>query len=278
MWSEQGKIMNKKNSVIALVFILLSAFSNASCPPLPSSTEAPTILPIEHYNDRLAMLEPWYRIIKPQGDGPYPTVVYFHSGLGGAEGFNDLTKGKVNKIVNEGYAVLFVEAFASRGGVADRCLFPSEAADDVLVSFDWANKQPWVDKNRIALFGNSLGGGTVMDALSSLAVNEALVILANAKAVILKEPFCMKDQGVKGYYLVRILNSWEDNFTVKVPTLVTQGTSDEYYSACKAILDRNIANGAPVTPAQYPGEPHSLSPSSDADAWNKIFEFLKKHL
>ena len=30
--------------------------------------------------------------------------------------------------------------------------------------------------------------------------------------------------------------------------------------------------------ALYPGEIHSLSPSSDADAWNKIFEFLKKHL
>ncbi|HIF19967.1 MAG TPA: hypothetical protein EYQ72_05795 [Gammaproteobacteria bacterium] len=271
--------MNLTNSVIALIFILLSGFSNASCPPQPSSTKAPTILPIEHYNDRLAMLKPWYHIFKPQGDGPYPTVVYFHSGEGGDEGFKDhLTKRKVNKIVNEGYAVLFVEAFASRGGVKPRCLYPSEAADDVLVSFDWVYKQPWVDKNRIALFGNSFGGGTIMDALSSLTANKALVSLANAKAVILKEPFCMEDQGVKFFYWVRVLNSWEDNFNVKVPTLVTQGTSDEYYSACKAILDRNIANGAPVTLALYPRETHSLSPSSDADTWNKIFEFLKKYL
>ena len=168
--------------------------------------------------------------------------------------------------------------FASRGGVCNRCLYPSEAYDDVLVSFDWATKQPWVDKNRIALFGNSFGGGTIMDALSSPVVNKSLVGLNSAKAVILKEPFCMEDQGVKGFYLVRVLNSWQDNFNVKVPTLVTQGTSDEYYPECKKILDRNIDNGAPITLSLYSGDGHTLSSSKESDSWNKVFEFLEKHL
>jgi len=88
----------------------------------------------------------------------------------------------------------------------------------------------------------------------------------------------MEDQGVKGFYLVRVLNSWQDNFSVKVPTLVTQGTSDQYYSACKAILDRNIASGAPVTLALYSGDGHTLSSTAESDSWDRVFEFLKKYL
>ena len=263
--------------LIFILSVLISGCSNTSTSTTKSKASADSSA--EHYNDRLAMLEPHYRIFKPDGNEPYPTVLYFHSGEGGANGYHhDITQSKVSKIVNEGYAVLFVEAFASRGGVCSRCLYPSEAADDVLVSFDWATKQPWVDKNRIALFGNSFGGGTIMDALSSPEVNKPLVSLTNAKAVIIKEPFCMEDQGVKGFYLVRVLNSWQDNFSVKVPTLVTQGTSDQYYSACKAILDRNIASGAPVTLALYSGDGHTLSSTAESDSWDRVFEFLKKYL
>ena len=262
-----------------ILLLILSALISGCSNTSSSTTKKSTISPTEHYNDRLAMLEPHYRIFKPDGNGPYPTILYFHSGEGSANGYHhDITQSKVSKIVNEGYAVLFVEAFASRGGVCSRCLYPSEAADDVLVSFDWATKQPWVDKNRIALFGNSFGGGTIMDGLSSPAVNKPLVSLTNAKAVILKEPFCMEDQGVKGFYLVRVLNSWQDNFSVKIPTLVTQGTSDQYYSACKAILDRNIASGAPVTLALYSGDDHTLSSTAESDSWDRVFEFLKKYL
>ena len=261
--------------LLVLLSVLVSSCSNTSSPTTKASTSSPT----EHYNNRLAMLKPHYRIFKPQGDAPYPTVLYFHSGEGGANGYyHDVTQAKVSRIVKEGYAIVFVEAFASRGGVCSRCLYPSEAADDVLVSFDWANKQPWIDKSRIALFGNSFGGGTIMDALSKPAVNKPLVSLTKAKAVILKEPFCMEDQGVKGFYLVRGLNSWQDNFTIKLPTLVTQGISDEYYTACKAILDKNITNNAPITVESYQGEDHSLSVSAENDSWNKVFEFLKKHL
>ena len=85
------------------------------------------------------------QLLRPQGSGPFPTVVALH-GCGGL--FNkedDLAKRETDwadRLVGAGYAVLFPDSFTARGlrqicTVHDRTIFPKDRADDVAAAAEW---------------------------------------------------------------------------------------------------------------------------------------------
>ena len=99
-------------------------------------------------------------ISKPDGNGPFPAVVLLHS----CGGFKPHVTTDWPNYLNEiGYVALTVDTFGSRGFTScpdrpkpfsrERRLFVGDAYG----ALDYLTTQPFVDKNRIAVMGFSLG-------------------------------------------------------------------------------------------------------------------------
>jgi hypothetical protein len=97
---------------------------------------------------------------KPDGEGPFPAVVYLHGcgGLGKAAHtrFSDLLTGW-------GYVSLAVDSFATRG-IEEACNRPMpDRQADAWGALLYLSKLPFVDRERIAVVGSSQGGFVCAD-------------------------------------------------------------------------------------------------------------------
>ena len=123
-------------------------------------------------------------IRKPKGDGRYPAMIIFHGAPGG-RGMQQLagwsrgdTGGPVwERFLQEGYVVAVADY---RGGNFNLTSSPSTTGmvtsiDDGLAVIDYVKALPYVDANRINLYGVSLGGNLVMYLTSKVPVNSAIV-------------------------------------------------------------------------------------------------------
>ncbi len=123
-------------------------------------------------------------IRKPKGDGRYPAMIIFHGAPGG-RGMQQLvgwsrgdTGGPVwERFLQEGYVVAVADY---RGGNFNLTSAPSTngavtSIDDGLAVIDYVQALPYVDPNRINLYGVSLGGNLVMFLISKAPVHSAIV-------------------------------------------------------------------------------------------------------
>jgi len=123
-------------------------------------------------------------IRKPKGDGRYPAMIVFHGAPGG-RGMQQLvgwsrgdTGGPVwERFLQEGYVVAVADY---RGGNFNLTSSPSATGmvtsiDDGLAVIDYVKALPYVDANRINLYGVSLGGNLVMYLTSRVPVKSAIV-------------------------------------------------------------------------------------------------------
>lgn len=119
---------------------------------------------------------------KPKGDGPFPAVIIFHGAPGG-RGMEQLvgwskgaTGGPVwERFLQEGFVVAVADY---RGGPR----LPGQPAagqityiDDGVAVVDYVRSLPYVDTNRINLYGASMGGGLVLGIISRTTVNAAIL-------------------------------------------------------------------------------------------------------
>lgn len=96
-------------------------------------------------------------LFKPEGQGPFPAVVILHS-CGGMT--SHVTNDWPRYLTGLGYVVLTVDTFGSRGYV--NCPNPYKGSratfvKDAYGALDYLAAQPFVDGNRIAVMGFSLG-------------------------------------------------------------------------------------------------------------------------
>jgi dipeptidyl aminopeptidase/acylaminoacyl peptidase len=123
-------------------------------------------------------------IRKPQGDGRFPAMIIFHGAPGG-RGMEQLVGwsrgdhgGPVwERFLQEGYVVAVADY---RGGNMNLTSSPSmtgmmTSIDDGLAVIDYVKALPYVDANRVNLYGVSLGGNLVMNLVSRVPVNSAIV-------------------------------------------------------------------------------------------------------
>ncbi len=123
-------------------------------------------------------------IRKPKGDGRYPAIIIFHGAPGG-RGMEQLAGwsrgdhgGPVwERFLQEGYVVAVADY---RGGNMNLTSAPSAVGmitsiDDGLSVIDYVKGLPYVDPNRLDLYGVSLGGNLVMNLVSRVPVNSAIV-------------------------------------------------------------------------------------------------------
>jgi dipeptidyl-peptidase 4 len=123
-------------------------------------------------------------IRKPKGEGRYPAIIIFHGAPGG-RGMEQLVGwsrgdhgGPVwERFLQEGYVVAVADY---RGGNMNLVSSASGAGmitsiDDGLAVIEYLKALPYVDPNRLNLYGVSLGGNLVMNLVSKVQVNAAIV-------------------------------------------------------------------------------------------------------
>lgn len=189
-------------------------------------------------------------VLKPQGAGPFPTLVLLH-GCGGL--FN--RRGEMPsrerdwsaRFVAAGYAVIFPDSFNPRGfrsvcSESDREINPAGRARDVAGTVAWLKMQSFVAKDSIAVVGWSNGGSTVLRYVPQSAV-------ADVVAAIAFYPGCSA---------LAKRGGWSS----RVPLLILMGAEDDWTPAepCRRLV---AAAGGPTRIETYPGAYHGFdSPDS----------------
>jgi dienelactone hydrolase len=191
-------------------------------------------------------------LARPEGDGPFPAVVYLHGCSGLSATFKaDPTKNeRVSQLVEWGYVVLVVDSFSTRG-VKEACTPASYSNSSILTreldafgALQFLSHLTYVDRNRVAMLGFSMGGWTALAAGSKRSFElfqnpEQL----NFKAAVAFYPACSPVDGV-----------------MEVPTLILTGASDDWSPAkdCERMMRRRDGAGAPVDLVIYPNAYHAF--------------------
>ena len=172
-----------------------------------------------------SFLRPFYQINRPQGDGPFPTVIGFH-GCGGVDlGVVDW----MSYLRDHGYATVLVDSATPRAWNPDlvcngRTFWGSERAGDVLAASIDIGQLPFVDASRLILIGWSHGAWATMDLV---AMNPPIEMPTN----LLDSPARLPT-GVKGIVLFYpycgfAARTRKGQFEPDIPTLMLPSTSGQ---------------------------------------------------
>jgi dienelactone hydrolase len=212
------------------------------------------------------------KLTKPQGNGPFPSVVLLH-GCGGFRAYQDVW---AVKLASWGYVALQVDSFGPRGKSSicedpDLLSIIPKRAQDAYDAKSYLLGLPYVDRNRIAVMGWSHGGITTLSVVDQKRDDPF-------RSAIAFYPYCN-----------RML------FDFNAPLLILIGEKDIWTpaSACSMRM-RSGQIGNEVTLKIYPDSHHGFdgeeldtivagyrllyNPVAAADAIIQVKAFLAKHL
>ena len=181
-------------------------------------------------------------LMLPPGPGPHPVVILLH----GCSGVSANTHAWADRLLSWGYGSLILDSLQPRS-VATVCapgLQPLvtrfDRAGDTIAAARWLQSQPGVDGGRIAVLGESHGGGTA--------------------ATLISRPFTEAAGGlIKG--AVDYYGPCRDpNLYAGLPFLALAGTADTWGNparTCKA-YEEALPQGSPVSLAIYPSVVHAF--------------------
>lgn len=211
------------------------------------------------------LLSPAYRVEAPPGEGPFPVLLLFS----GCDGPKDNMDRWAAMAREAGWATMIVDSHGPRGFgdwqiwrliCAGQLLTGQERAGDVAVAIDDALNLPFAD-GRVALFGASHGGWSVMDLLAlhgrgRVPFNLTEWPAAQARGgldpvigVILAYPYC----GV----MSRV---WRDGWRHRVPVhfLLARDDAIADERRCETLAERMQSRGFPVTLRTFEGVTHGF--------------------
>ncbi len=218
------------------------------------------------------------KLMKPEGEGPFPAVVMLH-GCGGALSKRD--NQWAERLLIWGYTIMQVDSFNPRGirsVCADRSSnsrFIPKRVRDAYDAKSYLSGLPFVDGNRIVVMGWSHGGWTTLHVLSEKGRD-------SFKAAVAFYPWCdvpMADLNSPLLILMGDADDWtpSDRCVSRMPSgktkldLILKVYPNAYHDF-DAIHADGYAKG--VT------RPHRLLYNKEAteDAVVRAREFLEKHL
>jgi dienelactone hydrolase len=231
----------------AIAFLTLFAVAHAAdAAPLPS----PIQVDIPLANGILHA-----QLYKPDGDGPFPTVIALHGcgGLGGhSEPILPRYRDWAEQLLKDGNAVLLPDSYGSRE-LGPQCrvkekerhvLARRERVADIMASRQWLMQQPWAARNRISLLGWANGASALLWAVRpQLSSRNAEPDFRSAVAFY---PDCRISAGL--------------GWSARVPTLLLIGAKDDVSSppACRQMVDGARGRSALARIAVYPGAYHDF--------------------
>jgi len=207
-------------------------------------------------------------IARPQGDGPFPTVIMIHEFYG----INESIIGKAEGLAEAGYLVVAPDTFrGSTTAWIPRAIYqvitntPEHVNDDLDSVFVWLTEQPDVDASRIGIAGFCYGGRTsLLYSLHNIKIATTVVFYGSAET----NPEVLK--------------------ALPGPVLGIFGSADqsiplEEVEAFEAGLQ---TAGIPHEITVYDGQPHAFVTDIDAiraggvqgQAWDQMLRFLETNL
>jgi len=230
----------------ATIFLTFVAFAAHAAPlPAPRQVDIPSGNEILHA-----------QLYKPDGDGPFPTVIALH-GCGGLGGHSEQVAPRyrdwAEQLLKAGNAVLLPDSYGSRE-LGPQCRVAREREHrvsarrervaDILASRQWLVQQPWAAHGRISLLGWANGASALLWAvrpqLSSRSVDP------DFRSAIAFYPDCRISSGL--------------GWSARVPTLLLIGAKDDVSSppACRQMIDGARGRSALTRIVIYPGAYHDF--------------------
>jgi dienelactone hydrolase len=232
-------------SVVTFLTLFAMAVAADAAPlPAPSPVDIPLAKGTLHA-----------QLYKPDGEGPFPTVIALH-GCGGLAGHSEPVLPRyrdwAEHLLKEGMAVLLPDSYGSHE-LGPQCrvrererrvLARRQRLADILASRQWLVQQPWVARDRISLLGWANGASALLWAvrpqLSSRNVEP------DFRSAVAFYPDC------------RISSSL--GWSARVPTLLLIGANDDVSSppACRQMVDGARGRSALARIVVYPGAYHDF--------------------
>lgn len=211
-------------------------------------------------------LRPYYRVMRPPGEGPFPTALIYS----GCDGPHDNMASWAAMLNLRGWAAIVVDSHSPRDFqdyeiwrliCAGQLLMGSERAADVLVSIYDARHMAFVDPSRIVLIGASHGGWSIMEllafekawqlpfGLATLPEGAADHPLDGVVGTILLYPYCGAANRARRL-----------GWSIPVPTLFLLAGRDAIAPAddCLAVAGRLAAAGLPIETRVFEAATHGF--------------------
>lgn len=213
-------------------------------------------------------------LARPQAPGRRPGVVELH-GCGGFGGYDVVAADVLSSF---GYAALALDSLGHRNACGAGPYGQVAEAVDAYAARRWLAEQRFVDPQRIAVLGFSMGAQAALDAVETGGPLEQ-AYGRHFRAAVAFYPNCRFRSGV-----------------VSAPTLVLIGEKDDWARAswCRKMVARRDGKGAPVKLIVYPGATHAFNlpaparqyrghrleydPAATAEAWRAVRRFLHETL
>jgi len=193
------------------------------------------------------------QLFKPDGDGPFPTVIALH-GCGGLAGHSEQILPRyrdwAEQFVKDGKAVLLPDSYGSRGlgpqcRVKERRLSARrERVADIGAARQWLMQQPWVAHDRISLVGWANGASALLWAVRPQNLSHSAE--PDFRSAVAFYPDCRISAGL--------------GWSARVPTLLLIGAKDDVSSppACRQMVDGARGRSALARIVVYPGAYHDF--------------------
>lgn len=224
----------------ALLLALLVSAAHAA--PVPQAVDIPLASGVLHA-----------QLYKPEGAGPFPTVIALH-GCGGLGGHSDPVLPRyrdwAERLLKAGNAVLLPDSYGSRE-LGPQCRVREmhlkarrERVADIAGSRAWLMKQAWVAHDRVSLIGWANGASALLWAVRPQSAARDLG--PDFRAAIAFYPDCRISAGL--------------GWSTRVPTLVLIGADDDVSSppACRQMVDGARGRSALARIVVYPGADHDF--------------------
>ena len=187
------------------------------------------------------------KVVKPDGDGPFPTVILF---TGAGEPFWRPGYGNwMNWLKERGYASVISDSGKSRGvtgkAMMGKALMPIERAKEVFWIKDVIQNLNFVDKKKLALMGMSHGGDSIIDSLVYSSEDPNQYNLDGVKSVIAFYPGCRKP-----IFGVKLTKNYGSAWSQKnIPVSIFQGSIDKWnkIELCQGVVERQKQAGTPIS-------------------------------
>jgi dienelactone hydrolase len=189
---------------------------------------------------------------KPDGDGPFPAVVFLH----GVLGLDEATKTILpTALAKAGYVTLVVDSFATRGDSSG--ISPLDAYGALI----HLSQVRYVDRERVAVVGNSFGG----DAALSIAQPS------------LKEPF-FNPEHLQFKAAVAFSPRCNSDNAFTIPALVLAAERDQRSNPrdCLRMFEKHAADISPLKIVVYPGV-HNGFQSPEFSPGRVVQEYFREY-
>ena len=223
---------------------------------------------------------------KPAGDGPYPAVLLIHGHQeqikNGGEAF--VRTGRLGIIARRGYVTAAVSqpGYGNSDGPPDYC--GPFTQDSVLVALDFLRKQPFVNPNKVALYGYSRGAIVASMVATRDPKLAAVVLGAGAYDFFTWYPTPMRgiDANIRleagtSPAAFRARSAIYHVDKIKAPVLLLHGAQDERIPVrqAEAFFEKLRGNGIVVKMKIFPSAGHGILID---EQYSEIYPFLEEFL